>query len=71
MTTVDTLVQTLTSSDVLGALALVLLLAAVAVLLEHTDRAAARRSSSVTGGRTAPGDRDAARTAQDLRARTL
>ncbi len=63
MTFADSLIQTLASSDVLGALALVLLLAAVAVLLEHTDRAAARRSFSVTDGRTAPGDRDAARSA--------
>ena len=63
MTTADTLLQTLTSSDALGALALVLLLAAVAVLLEHTDRVA-RRSPDLRAGT----DEDRTRTAQELRA---
>lgn len=63
MTFVETLIQTLTSSDVLGALALVLLLAAVAVLLEHTDRVA-RRSPDLHAGT----DEDRSRTVQELRA---
>jgi hypothetical protein len=62
MTFLDTVTQTLTSSSGLGILALVLLLAAVAALLEHTDRVA-RRSPDLHAGT----EHDRIRTEQELR----
>jgi hypothetical protein len=63
MTFFDTVTQILTSSAGLGLLALVLLLAGVAALLEHTDRVA-RRSPDLRAGT----EYDRIRTEQELRA---
>lgn len=63
MTFLDSLGETLTTSSVLGILALVALLGAVAALLEHTDRVA-RRSPDLHAGT----EHDRIRTEQELRA---